>query len=432
MKGGLSFCVLALFTIACLADAQESRNHYCSHKGSCELEAIHKDMFTHIGPPQFPSLKKPTTATFNVTYSGFTPQAQAAFQYAVDIWASLITSTVPINVKANWTALPPNVLGSAGAASVVRNFPGAKISNTWYSIALAEKLAGASLNSAFADDIVANFSSTFSNWYFGTDGNTPAGKYDFVTVVLHELGHGLGFSGSMSTDSSGVGSWGLSGFAIVYDLGAENGGGQLLTNTGAFPNPSSSLGAQLTGNSLYFDGVEANAAAGGTRPRLYAPTPWKQGSSFSHLDEGTYAAGNTNSLMTPGVGTAESIHSPGPITLGLFRDMGWETANLTSVRISTSTMPGEFDLRQNYPNPFNPSTTIDFTVSPAGEADGALHVSLIVFNVLGEVVATVVDEVLAAGRYSVRFDGGRLPSGMYFYQLREGSRVETKRMMLLK
>ncbi|NIV03224.1 MAG: T9SS type A sorting domain-containing protein, partial [Calditrichae bacterium] len=66
-------------------------------------------------------------------------------------------------------------------------------------------------------------------------------------------------------------------------------------------------------------------ANSGNRPKLYAPSNWEQGSSYSHLDETTFPPGNPNSLMTPQIGNAEPIHAPGPVTLGIFRDMGWST-----------------------------------------------------------------------------------------------------------
>ncbi len=131
-------------------------------------------------------------ATISVTYTGFTAAAQAAFQAAVDVWASQITSTVPISIAATYTPLGPGILGQAGPHSFRRNFPNG-LTNTWYPVALANKRAGFDLDTA-APDIDAQFSSNFS-WYFGTDGNPPPGTYDFMTVVLHELGHGLGFLG---------------------------------------------------------------------------------------------------------------------------------------------------------------------------------------------------------------------------------------------
>lgn len=287
------------------------------------VRGVLRDMNTFIPPPA--STGRPATATFIVTYNGFTPQAQAAFQYAVNIWASLLTSAVPIRVTANWTALPPNVLGSAGASALYRDFPNAPQAGTWYAVAVAEKLAGADLNPTTSADINANFSSAIPNWYFGTDGNTPSGQFDFVTIVLHELGHGLSFFGSM-TVSSGQGSWGGgTAFPYIYDRYAENNSAQALLNTTLFPNPSVALATQLQSNNIFFNGPQAVAANGGIRPRLYAPGSWIQGSSYSHLDEATYPAGNQHSLMTPEIGTAEAIHTPGPITLGMFRDMGWTT-----------------------------------------------------------------------------------------------------------
>jgi len=287
------------------------------------VRAIYKDMDTRVPAPL---MDHPNTATFVVTYNGFTPAAQAAFQRAVDIWSSILISPVPIHVTANWTALGPGILGSAGASSVYRDFPNAPQAGTWYAVALAEKLAGAELNGASSADINANFSSAIPNWYFGTDGNPPAGQFDLVTIVLHELGHGLTFAGSM-TVTSGQGSWGLSGFPMIYDRFAENGAGQSLTNTSLFPNPSTTLATQLQSNSVFFNGPHAVTGNGGTRPPLYAPASWIQGSSYSHLDEATYPAGNPNSLMTPEFGMAEAIHNPGPVALGMFQDMGWSISS---------------------------------------------------------------------------------------------------------
>jgi len=315
------------------------------------LRALYQDMFTYVPPPSTTS--SPSSATFAVTYNGFTPGAQTAFQYAVDIWSSLLVSPVTIRVTANWTALPPGVLGSAGASIAYRDFPGAPQAGTWYAVALAEKLAATDLNLTTDPDINANFSSAFPNWYFGTDGNTPAGQYDFVSVVLHELCHGLTFAGSM-TVSSGQGSWGSgSGFPFIFDRFAENGAGESLINTTLFPNPSAALATQLQSNSVFYDGPQAVAANGGTRPPLYAPASWVQGSSYSHLNESTYPAGNLNSLMTPQIGTAEAIHSPGPVSLGMFRDMGWTTGGgggssiKFEERFTTTTIPAGWRVVDN-------------------------------------------------------------------------------------
>lgn len=86
----------------------------------------------------------------------------------------------------------------------------------------------------------------------------------------------------------------------------------------------------------------------------------------------------------------------------------------------------EYVLSQNYPNPFNPSTTISFNLPQSG------NVTLTVYNVLGQQVATLVNGALSAGTHSVPFNASRLASGVYVYELRAGSFIQQKRMMLVK
>lgn len=265
-----------------------------------------------------------SSATFVVTYNGFSAEAQTAFQFAVDIWASQINSPVDIRVTANWVPLAPNVLGSAGPGTGFRDFSGAPVPGVFYAVALAEMLAGTNLNFIGAD-INANFNSTFG-WYLGTDGN-PGSQYDFVDVVLHELCHGLGFVDSFDKNGT-IGSWGITGiYPYAFDLKLVNGPGDSLLNTTLFPNPSAALGAVLTSNDVFNNGVYAVLANSGGRPRIYAPATWAPGSSIAHLDEATYPASDVNSLMTPQVGTGEATRTPGPITTGIFQDMGWAIAS---------------------------------------------------------------------------------------------------------
>ena len=276
---------------------------------------------------------QPTTLT--VTYNGFSPEAQAAFAYAVSIWAQQISSPVPIQVNANWTALGPGVLGSAGPSYMMRDFLGAPVAGFWYPIALANKLSGAD-QAPTSPDISANFNSTFGSWYFGTDGITPFSQYDFVSVVLHELGHGIGVSGTASVDSLGSGSLGYSGYPSIYDRYTTDSAGTPLLN---YANPSAALGAVLRANPLYFTGSNARTANGSANVRLYAPAAWAGGSSYAHLDE-TFN-GTANALMTFSISNGESIHDPGDVVRGILQDLGWTTVNLvptsTPTRTPTST-----------------------------------------------------------------------------------------------
>lgn len=89
-------------------------------------------------------------------------------------------------------------------------------------------------------------------------------------------------------------------------------------------------------------------------------------------------------------------------------------------------IPREYSLSQNYPNPFNPSTLIRFTLQGSG------FTSLIVYDLLGREVATLVNEQKDAGSYEVMFDGQHISSGMYFYQLRSGEFAQTRKLVLQK
>ena len=88
--------------------------------------------------------------------------------------------------------------------------------------------------------------------------------------------------------------------------------------------------------------------------------------------------------------------------------------------------PKNFYLEQNYPNPFNPSTTISYSIS------SATPVKLKIYNVLGNEIATIVNEQLPAGNYTVEYDAYNLPSGIYFYTLTTNDFSETKKMTLVK
>jgi beta-glucosidase-like glycosyl hydrolase len=102
--------------------------------------------------------------------------------------------------------------------------------------------------------------------------------------------------------------------------------------------------------------------------------------------------------------------------------------------LSSTQTPLSFQLYQNYPNPFNPSTKIRYSV-PFVETHryaSPQNVSLKVYDVLGNEIATLVNEQKAPGNYSVEFDGSKYSSGIYFYRLQSGSFTATKKLILVK
>ncbi|MFZ4590731.1 MAG: T9SS type A sorting domain-containing protein [Ignavibacteria bacterium] len=102
-----------------------------------------------------------------------------------------------------------------------------------------------------------------------------------------------------------------------------------------------------------------------------------------------------------------------------------DTATTYINTISTN-IPKEFKLSQNYPNPFNPMTKVKFSIVKAGD------VKIVVYDVMGREVQTLLNERLNAGTYEVKFDGSGLTSGVYFYRLTTAGFAETKRMLLIK
>lgn len=306
-------CAISLLTLATLAAPATAVEQAVAARADLLAGPSGAQTFVR---PETPTIVGPASATFKVTYTGFSAAAKAAFQRAVNLWAQKVSSPVTITVAASFEPLGTGILGSAGSKSFWRDFAGAPRASTWYVDALANKLAGHQLDAA--PDIIARFSSVFPNWYFGT-GQAPANTYDFTSVVLHELGHGLGFLGAGRTSGS-AGSVRFNGFPVIYDQYTENKAGKLLKT---FTDPSSALGTQLRSGGVFFDSPKVRSANGGLRAKLYAPAIFQPGSSYSHLDEATYLRGNPNSLMTPQLGQGETIRNPGPITLALFKTLGW-------------------------------------------------------------------------------------------------------------
>ncbi len=166
----------------------------------------------------------PATPVGGNTGTTIGQQRLIAFTYAANIWGATLTSTQPIIINAQFTPLTctatSGVLGSAGATQIFRNFANAPKTETWYSYALANRIAGAYLGTANAPQINSNFNSNLgtigcleaSGWYYGLDSNQGT-LIDFVAVLQHEMAHGLGFQ-TFTNGSTGALN---GGFPSIWD-----------------------------------------------------------------------------------------------------------------------------------------------------------------------------------------------------------------------
>lgn len=293
------------------------------------------------GPPGLLERHKSAGATFSINYLGvgrkdlwkercyaFPKAAKAALEAAAVIWGNSVRSSVPITIQACWANLGSSLtLGYAGTPMVVANFPYTPRLNVWYSKPLANSLSGRQLWGKYPD-IAMTFNGWY-DWYLGIDGNTPSNQVDLVSVVLQEIAHGLNFYGSMDY-SAGMGTWGFAGYPglpNIFDTFLATGSGVRLTNPSAYVNSSYALGGVMTSNDVWFIGNQAVTANAGLPVKMFAPATWMPGSSLSHLDYTTFV--NTpNALMVYAIGKGESRHDPGPVSVGILRDLGWSAATV--------------------------------------------------------------------------------------------------------
>lgn len=316
-----------------------------SYDDVCGLQKIAKDVGTSVRPP-VTSKRQTSSASISVSYGpGFSEEAQTAFQRAVDVWESHVSSSVEIRIQASFEDLEPGVLGSAGPSFVYGvDTDGDDVEDAVFGDALLDAVEDVDVACEFFDqcdraDIVARFNRSRTDWHFGAT-DAPPGRIDFTSVVVHEIGHGLNFIDQMSV----AGAQGFYGIDFnqngqldpderlpgIFDrfLTEETlTGPRFLTDTDVYPNPSNELGDALTSNNVFYRGPEAQQAApiggGPNPPRMFAPSSFQPGSSIAHVDESTYPAGSPNALMSPRINTNETARLPGPVVCGIFADIGW-------------------------------------------------------------------------------------------------------------
>ncbi len=303
------------------------------------------------------SLTRTPGADVTVVYSGAWPvEAQAAFERAVATWENMVVTTAPIRLSATWGPLPGNVLGQGGPR-LWGNFTGAPIANTWYPAALGNALCNCDLGGSTDFEMSVTMNSNFAHWWYDTE---PAeqNKVDFETTALHEVTHGFGFAGS-ATVNNNLGYHGFGGLPFAYDRFVEDNAGAAITS---YASGTAGLATVLQSGNVYFDGPNTRSANGGDRAPLYAPASWAGGSSYSHL--GNIYDGTADALITYQLSYGESLRSLGPVTKGIFQDIGWtfapEVPSPGTVQFSAATF-----------NVSETASTLNVPVTRTGGTSGA-------------------------------------------------------------
>ncbi|MFZ9926436.1 MAG: hypothetical protein ACO3FB_01440 [Candidatus Nanopelagicaceae bacterium] len=271
-------------------------------------------------------------STFNVTFISESRQqwpedAKKAFLRATKIWSYLFPSPVPIDVEAYWSPLEPGILGSArpGGArggGYFQDFAGAPERKLWYPAALANAI---NRDKKDLDDlnpeITARFNSNslYVSWYFGQDAKPGVRQYDFVTAVLHELGHGLGFI-SQETYNERLKTFSNNNPTIFSGF-VTNSSDRRLSD---ISNTDTNFASYVTSD-LFWIGENGKAANQNSPIKLFTPTEYKSGSSVSHIDDTLYPKTAPNGLMSSSIGIQQAIHDPGPIALAMLEDMRGKT-----------------------------------------------------------------------------------------------------------
>ncbi len=255
----------------------------------------------------------------------------------VPILNNTFDSPIPIVIEVKMATLSNWVLAQAGPTSLVQNVasaPGEPTAqpNTWYPIALAEKLSQIELN-LNQPDITVEITSVLPTgyaWYFGTDGMTPNKSIDFITTLLHEVMHGLGFSGTARPLTQTTATWGP--LPLIFDKFVEDGNGAPLIS---FPQTATAFSPFFFGsnNGVFFNGTAAKSQNSNNRVKLYAST-LNPSSNIYHLNDVIYPNGsgstppNANALMNPvqtdgKAGTKQTI---GNVIRAIMKDIGWSVS----------------------------------------------------------------------------------------------------------
>ena len=355
---------------------------YASLNGNNEVPA---DTFKGTGTGSFILNAARTQVSYNITYIGLSG----------NITGGHIHAGLP---GANGPLIKP--IGTTGDSSEFTE------TGTWSTTDVANSLIPAYVDSMLIGSTYVNFHTSknpggeIRGWLKSTTGVGFTAQLNGAQESLTDTSHGIGtgsFSISPGRDT-------INYSITYYGLTASTTAGHFHIAPVGVGGPVVKELTGATGSAATFIGNWTSADASQPLTQAYAESLFT-GKMYVNIHTANYPGGEVRGQLLYGSDVVTSV-APGPLG---------------------GVIPAEFHLDQNYPNPFNPSTVIGFQLSKSSQ------LSLIVYNILGERVATLVDGLTPPGEHQVRFDASRFSSGVYFYRLTaDGVLLSTRKMMYIR
>jgi len=270
---------------------------------------------------------------------------------------------------------------------------------------------GSALNSSISIGPSKNFSGTFQNLVYSSYGQWPGKNQKFLGVKFTISGQT--HYGWVRLSCSSTAPYKLTVYDYAYQATANT-----AISSGALPVELTTFTANNLGDKVE---LKWNTA---TEVNNYGFNIERKPQAGEWTKIG-FIKGNGNSNSPKNYSFVDESPVSGKVEYRLKQidnDGKYEYSKIVEI----SSEPTQFSLAQNYPNPFNPTTTIQYAI-PSAE-----HVTIKVYNEIGEEVRTLVDENKEAGQYKATFNGSGLASGIYYYRISAGNFIKVKKLMLLK
>lgn len=367
--------------------------------------------FTPVDTETLRSLRVHTgslrSARFSATYHNVPENIQAVVQEAFAIWGDILISRVPIKTHVYWEGLSANTLASAGSDKVYKNFTNAPLREVWYPSALANAISGKAINGQ-NPDIILKINKNIGWDIPSAEGPSGAGGYDLLSVILHEIAHGVGFVSSFSASGTTKVKWGVQNSPFIYDKYLINEKNQELTNNIYYNNDSEELYKVVTGSRVSFK-IESGEYSK-NYPLLHTPSPFSEGGSLSHISNNQpNLIDGRDGMMLPGLSRDRKYHEPGNGILAILYQMGW---SLTNYELQHNYLVSEYiNPITLFPNPANEYIILNLLGYTA-------ETTYEIFDTYGRVVSNgkiksletiIPTQNLVSGKYIVRVDSHSAP-----------------------